>query len=139
MLRTGQLAANLPRFLYEGIVALCAAFASLALASWALASLAIARFYEPWHAHFGVVVGFLLFAAVELASGFVPGTVVGLLVARQPLRTSLIAAVLVAILCVLAEASEGNFEHIVSGLFGAGAVATSLLLGTLCTHKFRHA
>ena len=139
MPRSSQLVANLPRFLYEGIVALCAAFASLALASWALASLTVARFWEPWVAHLGVVIGFLLFAAVELASGFIPGTVIGLLVARQSLRTSLIAALLVAILWVLAAVLDANFAHIGSGLFGAGAVAVGLLLGTLCTHKVRHA
>jgi hypothetical protein len=135
----GQFALGAPRLAYEGAVALCAAFASLALSSWAVAALATSRFWEPWLTSLGVAVPFLLFAVVELASGFVPGMIVGLLVARQSSRASLVAVLFVFILWGLAALLNASAGHVASGLFGAGAVATGLLIGTLCTRKFWHA
>jgi hypothetical protein len=138
----GQFALGAPRLVFDGAVALCAAYVSLALSSWAVAALATARFWEPWVNSQGVAVAFLLFAVVQMASGFVPGVIVGLLFARSSLRISrisLLAALFVLVLWGLAATLGERAGRIASGLFGAGAVATGLLVGALCTRKFRHA
>jgi hypothetical protein len=136
---SSPIAGNFPRILYEGIVVVSAAYASLALASWLTIVLIMSRFEEPWVARFGVAIGYLLSGAANVASGFVFGAAIGLLVARRSLRTALFTGLLIILLYALAGEGSDSSRVLVSYIFGPVSISVGLLIGTLCTRRFRHA
>src|SRR3981189_14181 len=134
MLTLSGRTASVLRYLLEGVVTICAAYASVALFTWALGQLAMARFWEPWVRRFGVLGIEIPSALVALASGFAIGAVVGLVFGRRALYVAALAGVLAAIAWLVGVATypEGG-SLLWSSAIAAAALAVGLVMGSICT------
>jgi hypothetical protein len=140
MLNLSDRTANVLRYLLEGIVALCVAYASVALFTWAIGQLAMARFWEPWVRRIGVLGSEIPFVLVTLTSGFAIGAAVGLAFGYRALRIAVLAGVLAAIALLVGEATypDGGSSLWSTGA-AAAALAAGLVIGSICTRRLRHA
>jgi hypothetical protein len=135
-----KFAANLPRFLLIWIVAVGAAFASVALFILVLSEFTMARFWEPWLTQFGVLGSSIAFALIALASGFTVGAVVGLALGRHSLRVTPIAGLLVAIAWLTSAVTYlGGDRPPWSSVIAATMLASGLIIGGVCLRHIRHA
>jgi hypothetical protein len=128
------------RYLLEGIVALCSAYASLALFTWANGQLAMARFWEPWVRRIGMLGIEIPVVLVTLTSGFAIGAFVGLAFGYRALRIAAFAGALATIALLVGEATypDGS-SSLWSSVIAAASLATGLVIGSICTRRLRHA
>jgi hypothetical protein len=140
MLNFGVRTANVLRYLLEGIVAICAAYASIALFTWAIGQLAMARFWEPWVRRIGVLGSEIPFVLVTLTSGFAIGAALGLAFGYRALRIAGLAGVLTVIALLVGEATypDGG-SSLWSTVTAAATLAAGLVMGSICTRRLRHA
>jgi len=140
MLNPSDHTLRLLRYLLEGIVTICAAFCSLALFTWALGQLAMARFWEPWVTRFGVLGVEIPSALVALTSGFAIGAAVGLAFGYRALRITVLAGVLAAAAWLIGAATYPNGGNLLwSSVIAAATLAAGLVMGSICTRRIRHA
>jgi len=138
MLTLSDRTATVLSYLLGGIVTICAAFASVALFTWALGQLAMARFWEPWAKQFGVLGYGIPFMLVALTSGVAVGGVLGLAFGRRALHIATLAGVLAAIAWLVTARSDSG-GLVWSSVIAAATLAVGLVVGSLCTRSFRHA
>jgi hypothetical protein len=132
--------ARFPGYLVTGVVALGAAFATVALFILVLGEFAMARFWEPWVAQFGVLGTSVSFAFVALASGFAVGAVVGFALGHRSSRVTLLAGALVAIAWLSGAVTYlGSAKPLWSSFIAAAMLAAGLVIGGFCTRHIRHA
>ena len=119
---------------------ICAAYASVAIFTWALGQLAMARFWEPWVRQFGVLAIEIPSVLVALASGFAIGAAVGFAFGRRALHIAALAGVLAAIAWLVGVATypEGG-SLLWSSAIAATTLAVGLVLGSICTRRIRYA
>jgi len=139
MLTPSGRTATVLRYLLEGVVTICAAYASIFLFTWALGQLAMARFWEPWVRRFGLLAIQIPSALVALASGFAIGTVVGLVFGRRALYIATLAGVLAAIAWLVGAATYPEGGSLWSSAIAATTIAVGLIMGSICTRRIRHA
>jgi hypothetical protein len=138
MLNPSGRTARVLRYLLEGIVAICTAYASIALFTWALGQLAMARFWEPWVTRFGVLGSEVPFVFVALSSGFAIGAAVGLVYGRRALHIAALSGVLAAVVWLVAPYPNGG-SMLWSSIVAAATLAVGLIMGSICTRRIRHA
>jgi hypothetical protein len=141
MLNRQSRVTNIQHHLLEGIAIICAAFASIALFTWGLTELAIARFWEPWVTRFGVLGSGIPFLIVALTSGFAIGAIVGLLFRRRALHVATLAGLLAAVAELVAAANypDSVSVSLVWTTISAAILAFGLILGGISTRSIRHA
>jgi hypothetical protein len=140
MLNLGDRTTGVLRYLLEGIVAICAAYASLALFTWAIGQLAMARFWEPWVRRIGVLGSEIPFVLVTLTSGFAIGAALGLAFGHRALRIAALAGVLSAIGLLVGEATyQDGASSLWSSVTAVATLAAGLVVGSICTRRLRRA
>ena len=140
MLNASNRTASVSGYLLDGIMAVCAAFASVALFTWVLSELAVARFWEPWVTRFGVLGSGIPFAFVALISGFVVGAAVGLVFGHRALRVAALAGVFAALAWLIGTATYPDGGSLLrSSVIAAATLAIGLVMGSICTRRIRHA
>jgi hypothetical protein len=140
MLNLRDRTAGVLRFLLEGIVVICTAYASVALFTWAIGQLAMARFWEPWVRQIGVLGSEIPFVLVTLTSGFAIGAAVGLAFGYRALRIAVFAGVLAAVALLVGEATyPDGTSSLWSSVTAAATLAAGLVIGGICTRRLRHA
>jgi len=138
MLTPSGRTATVLRYLLEGVVTICAAYASIFLFTWALGQFAMARFWEPWVRRLGLLAIEIPSALVALASGFAIGAVVGLVFGRRALYIAALAGVLAAIARLVGAATYPGGSLWSSGI-AATTTAVGLIMGSICTRRIGHA
>src|SRR5713101_6408506 len=140
MLNPSGRTASVLRYLLEGIVTICTSYASVALFTWALGQLAMARFWEPWVTRFGVLGSEIPFLLVALTSGFAIGAAAGLVFGYRALRIAVLAGVLAAIAWLVGVAAYPDGGSVLwSSVTAAATLAAGLVMGSICTRRIRHA